>query len=261
MSLIKAIVLGIVQGVTEFLPISSSGHLVVIGNILAVDTGGSVLFDILLHGGTLVVIIIYFREEIKSILFGFVRKDEEGRRFILPIIVAIVATGAVVLPLKGIAEESFSYPERVAIFLLITGGILLATRFTKERAGDGIPLLPAILVGIAQGIAIFPGISRSGITISLGLFLGLRRELAARFSFLISIPAILGAIILELPKLNLEGGSSLLYPYLFGTIAAAVSGYFSLALLIKMVRKLRLTPFGYYCLGVGGILLINYLGR
>jgi undecaprenyl-diphosphatase len=261
MNIIKAIIMGIIQGVTEFLPVSSSGHLALTEQVLSLNLKRSIAFDVLLHGGTLVVIIAYFRREVKSVILGFFKKDEEGRKLILPLIMAVIATGTIAFLLKGIAEESFSYPERVASFLIITGTLLLLTRFSKEKSTGEISLLSAIIIGAVQGAAIFPGISRSGTTIGVGLFLGLRRELAARFSFLISIPAISAALILELPQLTRAGNDpSLFLPYLFGTIAAALSGYFSLALLIKMVKRLRLTPFGYYCLGLGIFIFIYYLG-
>ena len=265
MNFLKAIILGLVQGLTEFLPVSSSGHLV-LGQHLFGFREPEILFDVILHMGTLVAVILVFYREIWSLLLEFFRlpktltqdggaktawRERPFFRLMLLIIVGLIPTGLMGVLLKDVFESLFASTLAVGIALLITGCVLFLTSRAPASGRDisGFKTRDALAVGIAQGLAITPGISRSGMTISTGLFLGLDRELAAKYSFLLSVPAILGALILEI-KDGLSGsfGPAELAA---GFIAALVSGYLALVLLLRLVRKGRLHYFAYYCWCIG----------
>jgi undecaprenyl-diphosphatase len=221
----QSIFLGIVQGLTEFLPVSSSGHLVFFQSLFGLEEP-LIFFDVMLHLGTLLAVVIYFRKDICEIVQGLGavlkkrHKNPPQVKLFLLIVLASIPTGLMGILFKDWFESFFSKPKWVGGMLLITGSVLWLTRWAKK---EGKPLgrmrwFDAILIGIAQGIAIIPGISRSGATISVGLFCGLDRELSGKFSFLLSIPAILGATLLdEMKKVN-SGGA--LWTTLIGTAVA-----------------------------------------
>jgi len=260
MSILQAIFLGIVQGLTEFLPVSSSGHLVFFQSMLGME-GPQLFFDVMLHLGTLLAVVVYFRSDIYMIIKGIGsllkgrKQGQEGTRLLLWIIVATIPTGLMGILFKDWFESLFSKPKVVGMMLLITGLVLFLTRWAKK---EGKPIekmnwLDSIIIGIAQGIAIIPGISRSGATISTGLFCGLNRELSGKFSFLLSIPAILGATFLESQKIesSLEVQTGLL-----GMTVAFLVGIFSLTLLIKIIKMGKIFNFSYYCCGMGILMII-----
>ena len=259
----QAIFLGIVQGLTEFLPVSSSGQLVFFQSLFGMEEP-QLFFDVMLHFGTLLAVLVYFRRDISGIIRGIgsmltgKRKNEEGIKFFFWILVATIPTGLMGLLFKDWFESLFSKPKIVGGMLLITGSILYLTRWVKreDRSLEKMKWIDAILIGIAQGIAIIPGISRSGATISMGLFCGLNRELAGRFSFLLSIPAILGATFLEMRKIS--GISELLFAAM-GMVAAFGVGILSLAFLMKLIRVGKLSAFSYYCWATGMVMLL--MGR
>lgn len=260
-SISEAIFLGIIQGLTEFLPISSSGHLVFFQTLFGIG-GNPLFFDVMLHLGTLLAVIIFFRKDILKIFRGIVgiwkgrSNPQEGKILLLWIILATLPTGLIGLLFKDWFESLFSEPRITAGMLLITGSGLWLTRWVK-REGRPLPAMrwiDALLIGIAQGVAIIPGISRSGATISVGLFCGLDREPSGRFSFLLSIPAILGATLLELRKIS---SPSELRMVLTGTATAFVIGFLSLTFLMKMIKLGKLSYFSYYCFAVG--LLVIFL--
>lgn len=214
----------------------------------------------MLHLGTLFAVIIYFRKDLLDILHtigsmatGRGKKDE-GTRMLLLILVATLPTGLMGLLLRDWFEPLFAQPKRAGAMLLITGTILFLTRWMKRegRSLKNMDWRDALLIGIAQGIAIIPGISRSGATISTGLFCGLNRELAGKFSFLLSIPAILGATLLELR--NVESIIELQIVSI-GTVTAFLVGFLSLAFLMKVVQKGKMHHFAYYCWGIGGLMI------
>ncbi|MEW6679979.1 MAG: undecaprenyl-diphosphate phosphatase, partial [bacterium] len=194
---LDSIILGIVQGLTEFFPISSSAHLVIIPSLLKIPFP-SIFFDVCLHLGTLFAVIIFWFSKIKNITISlFKLKRDDDARLGLLIIVAMIPSGVIGALFKDPLEKLFESPIRVAFLLLVTGVLLFLTRFFKEKK-EKINLFDALIIGLFQGLAIAPGISRSGSCISSGLFLGLKRELAFDFAFLLSIPAILAAFILKL---------------------------------------------------------------
>ncbi|MDP2972600.1 MAG: undecaprenyl-diphosphate phosphatase, partial [Deltaproteobacteria bacterium] len=220
-------------------------------------------FDVMLHFGTLLAVMVYFRRDISGIIRGIgsmlteKRKNEEGIKFFFWILVATIPTGLMGLLFKDWFESLFSKPNMVGGMLLITGSILYLTRWVKreDRSLEKMKWIDAILIGIAQGIAIIPGISRSGATISMGLFCGLNRELAGRFSFLLSIPAILGATFLELMKINLTQAQEL-WITLLGTSVSFGAGLLSLTFLMKIIRRGKIANFSYYCWAVGLVMIL-----
>lgn len=259
MSLSHAIFLGIVQGLTEFLPISSSGHLVFFQSLFGMKEP-QLFFDVMLHFGTLLAVVIYFRRDIGGIIRGIgstvtgKRKNEEGTRLFFLILVASIPTGLMGILFKDWFESLFSKPNIVGGMLLITGSILWLTRWVKREGGslEKMRWIDAILIGVVQGVAIIPGISRSGATISMGLFCGLNRELAGRFSFLLSIPAILGAMLLELWKVD---SMPELQAVSIGTAMAFLAGFLSLAFLMKVIQMGKIYNFSYYCWGIGVVMI------
>lgn len=274
LDLFYAILLGILQGLTEFLPISSSGHLVIAQDIFNIQEA-DLAFDVILHLGTLVAVLVYYRQDVLKlvgeffILIGdFVRGKKPRlldysrpyRVLMVMIIIATIPTAIIGLAFNDLFSRLFESADFVGYALIITGILLwIANGMVSGRkniksmtAGD------ALTVGLVQGLAITPGISRSGSTIFAGLIRGLDRELATRFSFLLSIPAILGALVVE-GKDVFENASALhdVIPVLVGFIAAAVSGYLAIHFLISALQKRKLNYFSYYCWAVG-ILTILY---
>lgn len=285
MSLIEAIIMGIIQGLTEFLPVSSSGHLAIASHILGIGTEENILFEVMLHLGTLVAIFVAFSNEIgrlilsglniikKSFLWvkNYFKKDTENivvidtadERFVMLIIVSTIPTVIIGLSLKAIILVAFRSLIFPAIGLIITATILLITTKVKVGSEDESTLSykKATVVGIAQGLAIFPGISRSGSTIVTGLFLGMKKDFIVKYSFIMSIPAILGAAILQLLEFQSnEAISNVIITYGMGMLASAIVGYLCIKLLLDMVRKGKLHYFAYYCYGLG-ILLLVYIIR
>jgi undecaprenyl-diphosphatase len=259
-TLIQAIFLGIVQGLTEFFPVSSSGHLVFFQSLFGIKEP-PIFFDVMLHVGTLLAVVVYLRREILQILQGLgaaLQGKSEGRdglRMFLWMVIASIPTGLMGIVLKDWFESVFSQPRFVGYMVLVTGLILWLTRWVKREGKDIRKMRwpDALLIGIAQGVAIIPGISRSGSTISAGLFLGLDRVLAGKFSFLLSIPAILGAALLESRKIGSAGDVGTI---LMGTAVAGVVGYFSLKILMKIISIGKVSHFSYYCWAMGVLMLL-----
>jgi len=271
MTLIQALFSGIIQGLTEFLPVSSSGHLVLLQHLFGLKEQ-ALFFDISLHMGTLAAVVFFFRKEVGSIITAVFRglallvrgktamaqlyADMDIRMAVL-IVAGCVPTAIIGLVFNNLAERIFSSLFLVGIMLILTGGFLWSTRWIK-KTGDGIErfsIKNAVWIGIIQGLAILPGISRSGSTITAALFLGINRETAARYSFLLSIPAIVGAEILSLMNLPPEMTVSL-KATLTGTATACIVGYVSLKMLVYIVGRGRLYIFSPYCWLVGAIILI-----
>ncbi len=267
MDILKAIILGIIQGLTEFLPISSSGHLVLAEEYINFDQP-NISFEIILHLGSLLAVLVYFRKDIIELIASlFIYKKNErqnraNRNTLFYMIVVTTVTGLIGFYFKEFFTSTFSVTYYASTLLLVTGLILfISDKITPQGLKTHqLGIKKSIVIGLTQSLAIFPGISRSGTTIATGIFTGLKREEAARFSFLISIPAILGANISEI-KSFMELEKIMLMNYIFGLIAAFIAGYSVIALLIKLVKKQKLRYFSYYCWFIGGITLIIYFFR
>ncbi|MGQ9507304.1 MAG: undecaprenyl-diphosphate phosphatase [Candidatus Bathycorpusculaceae bacterium] len=246
--LIETILLGIIQGLTELLPISSTGHLKLVEHFLGLKV--PILFDITLHIGTLIVILFYFKREVKEVISALLRFDfkAENGKLIPLIIVGTIPTALIGWIFDDVIESVFQNPLPIAIAFILCGIILYSTKAGKEKT-ESISSLKALMIGIAQGIAITPGISRSGTTIAVALLLGIRREKAFKFSFLLSVPAILGAFSLK-AYTQMEALTSAGYCWievLIGAVVAMIVGYFALKLLWKVLAEQRLHFFSFYC--------------
>ena len=252
----ESILLGILQGLTEFLPVSSSGHLVLAQQLLTGFDGPAAAFDVLLHGGTLAAVFLYFRQDLLQIARDSTRLSEGGLRLPFLLVAGSIPAGIVGVFMSDMITPLFSSPRVAASGLVITGLILLAA---WKLVGAGrlslanLTVPGVLLIGLAQAFAIVPGISRSGATIVAGMFLGLEGREAARFSFLLSIPAVAGALLLESGVL-FEGGLPL--AYLAGAVFAALVGWASIAFLMKLLGRGILAPFGVYCLALGVLSLV-----
>ena len=249
---LETLLLGVVQGATEFLPISSSAHLVIAQALLHVKSPGLVV-EIILHLGTLVSVLIYFRRDIWRLAGGFFRTGSDGtasRREIGYLALATLPAVVVALTLGDAVEAAFDNVDFTGWMLLVTTFALVSTRWTSSSEGIGLSWVIALIMGAAQGLAILPGISRSGVTIAAGLWLGLGGKAAARFAFLMVIPAILGAGVFNLFDLA-EGASQFTPGLLSGFLAAALVGYGVIAWLMNILRRGQMHFFAGYTLLVG----------
>lgn len=265
MSILQALVLGILQGIAEFLPISSSGHLVVVEHLFNLEL--PIIFDVFLHLATLLAVILVFRKKIWSLLCVFGRwitrkstqEDKTGLTMILALLVGTFVTG-----ILGILSSKF-LPELPIQFVFcgffITAFLLLFSAHYKSNKTPtaSVSVKQGLFIGLAQGIGTLPGISRSGITISSGLFANVDRETAGEFSFLLSIPAILGAFILEAKDLDKLTSNVDILPLVLGCLAAFTAGIVSLTLLMKLIKKGKLQWFAFYLipLGILGLIFIH----
>jgi undecaprenyl-diphosphatase len=248
MDIFDAVFLGIIQGLTEFLPISSSGHLVIFQKLLGFQQQ-QLLFDCALHVGTLLAVVIYFSKDIKRIFKSVLSKKENTDSFLLKdIITGSIPTAIIGFLFKDYFERAFSSALIAGIMLCVTGLFVGATKFIPEGSKKRVGLITSVLIGIAQGIAIIPGISRSGATIVCGLMCKIDRELAFKFSFLLSIPAISGAFILEAVKINQIKN---VIPLSLGTISSAIVGLIALRFLNNLIKKGNLYYFSPYCFAIG----------
>ncbi|RAP45858.1 MAG: undecaprenyl-diphosphatase [Methanosphaera sp. rholeuAM6] len=270
MDIISAIILGAVQGLSEFLPISSSGHLALLPHILGVETG--LAFDTVLHIGTLLAIFSFFWKDIMNLIKGFLLSlidltegfdtfkkgltEVPEKRFSWLIIIGTIPTGILGILLKDAIENTFRGTAFIGFFLIVTGLIL----YYSERHSSGnitvsnMSFTQSVIIGICQGLAVLPGISRSGATIASGLCLGLEREYAARYSFLLSIPAVLGAGLIQIKDITTIDAP--LTVLLAGFVSSVIFGYLAIKLLMKMIKGWSLDIFAYYCWIVGALTLI-----
>lgn len=272
MKWIEAVILGVVQGLTEFLPVSSSGHLVLFQHLFGL-VEPELLFDICVHVGTLVAVLAVFRRDILELLKTLVRvpgliragggirtlfNSNPDFRLMVMIVLGCIPTAILGALFAKMAEQLFGTVWLVGVALLITGTFLWFTRRYKGvgRNVTEMRLKDAFIIGLVQGLAIVPGISRSGATISAALYLGVDRELAGKFSFLLAVPAILGALVLGLDgaafQTSLPAGK-----ILAGSLVSAAVGYAALVFLLKLVRKGQLHHFAVYCwlVGIGAIII------
>ncbi|MCI9475431.1 undecaprenyl-diphosphate phosphatase [Anaerovoracaceae bacterium 41-7] len=273
MGYFEAVVLGLLQGLAEFLPISSSGHLALAQSLFGVEADKVLLFAVLLHLGTLIAVFVVYWKDIWELIVelcvtikdlctgkGLRLEERPVRKLGVMIIVATIPTAVIGLLFNDFFEGLYSSMVAVGIGFLITGVLM----FLAEKMGSAnrdirkMNCRNALFIGVLQGIAIYPGISRSGSTLVGGLTTGLKREFAVKFAFLISIPSILGSVVLEAPK-ALEGDldTALLGPILAGMLVAAVSGYFAIKTMIRIVSNKKLSYFSYY-VWILGLCTIGY---
>ncbi len=272
MDIFQAIIIGLVQGLTEFLPVSSSAHLIFAQQALGVSDVG-LAFDVLMHVGTLVAVIVYFFNDIVNMIKGFllslvdlkngnfmgeIKKDPYKKLAWLTIL-ATIPVGVVGVLFNDMIESMFQGLTIPAFLLLVTGCLLYASQRMNSGRIDvrNVTIKEALIMGCGQALAVLPGLSRSGTTIAAGLFAGLDKEFAAKFSFILSIPAILGAAVFQLK--DLSGGSVEIGACIAGFVVAVISGYLAISVLLKIVREKSLDIFAYYCWIVGLIVLIGSL--
>lgn len=268
LSVLEAIVLGVIQGLTEWLPVSSSGHLVLAQQHLGLEV--DVFFDALLHVGTLAVILVFYRETVLGVLAGLFQAPaahagggtlrevwwaDERRRLAVLVLVGSIPTVAIGFAFEDLLVGFFSSTTAVGVGLLATGTWLYLVRYAPEPEPRRPGALDAVLVGLAQGLAIVPGVSRSGATIGMALQRRVERERAVRFSFLLSVPAIAGATVLQADAASLARAADAWAPYLVGTLVAALVGYAALWLLVRIVQRRGFTHFCWYCWIVGAVVL------
>ena len=272
MTLLNALILGIIQGVAEFLPISSSGHLSIAQNLLGLGVEGTddVFFDVLLHLGTLAAVFAAYWTDIREMVLEFFRmisdvaggrspqKIPPARRLIVLIVVGTLPL-FLILPIKDLVEGLYSNTFFVGGALLVTGLLLyFCDRIRKGRKNERtVTMADVLVVGLGQAVATCPGISRSGMTISMGCFRGMERRFAVRFAFLLSIPAVLGANILQIKDVAGAGVDVKLLPaYILGVAAAALSGYLSIRLVRMVADKGKFGSFAYYCWIAGVVTVV-----
>jgi len=283
MELLKAIILGLIQGIAEFLPISSSGHLAIFKHVLGFETDTGLLFDVLLHLGTLAAVFVAFRKDIFELvkegfaiigqffksLFGLLFQKKKWqpvvttpyRRFVMLVIVSTIPTGIMGILLSDAIDAASATLIVPGILLLLNGlQLLISDRLPDGKLTEAdASYTKATVVGIAQGVATFPGISRSGTTITACLACGFSREFAVKYSFIMSIPAILGALVLELLDFAPEMLSvSDWMNYLTGTVIAGLVGYVCIKTMLVIVRGKKFKYFAYYCFAMGVFAVAYY---
>ncbi|MEE2754004.1 MAG: undecaprenyl-diphosphate phosphatase [Candidatus Latescibacterota bacterium] len=246
----QAALLGIIQGLTEFLPVSSSGHLALAQALLGIKTG-DVTFEVIVHFGTMLAVITVLRRRIQELLIGLIRRDPTSLKMIGLLALASVPAAVVGLTLQDTLSAAFANPFTVSILLVVTGIVLFSTRgLSGERMVDTV--WTSIAVGIAQATAVFPGISRSGFTIATGLWCRVEAGEAATFSFLLAIPITAGATAVKVGELAPGGtGTESWSVLLVGAVAAYISGVLSIRWMLSILGRGELVRFAYYCLAVG----------
>lgn len=277
MHILQSIIMGIVQGLSEFLPISSSAHLVITSNLYKVlkgleltqESSQEIFLDIMLHLGTLIAVLIYFRKDIIEILKAFLSavksKDfsDNNAKMALYILIGTIITVVIAFPLHDVAENLVYSPAIVGLLLIFTGILLFSAEAFSKRIqdkSDKIDLKTSIFIAIAQGLAALPGFSRSGLTIATGLLNKKDRLTAARYSFLLSIPIILGASMVY-PIIKIDFHEFANYNWnaiILGTIVSAIVGYLCIKYFLKFVGKYSLAFFGYYCIIIGALSFVFF---
>ncbi len=259
MEILNAIILGIIQGLTEFLPVSSSGHLEIVKAILGEKKIGqeSMLMTVVLHFATALSTIIIFRKELVELLYGIMQfENNKSFQFSLKIIISMIPAAIVGILLNDEIENLFGGPLILVGVMLILTGLLLFLADKEAPSKKNIGIRTAFLIGIAQAIAILPGISRSGATISASVLLGIDKEKSARFSFLMVVPLIIGKIIADLFSGEISISETHFSSIIIGFISAFFTGIFACKWMIKLVKNSQLKYFAYYCFVVGGAVII-----
>lgn len=271
---IQAVILGVIQGLTEWLPISSSGHLALVQLTMGLQV--PIFFDVVLHLGTLAAVIGVYRNELISILYSFksihlrnknngkknMPDNRLGRRFLLLIILGMIPTALMGLGFRSLFEESFYNMWAIGLGFFISGSMILSTKFVRQGT-NSIGKSDAILIGVGQGISIFSSISRSGATISFGMFRGIERSELITFSFLLSIPAILGAGLYDLAFMDASSFVEIvkmpIESYILGALSAAGVGYISIKFLIKIINRGDFYLFSFYCFLIGSLIFASLI--
>lgn len=262
MDWLQALILGLVQGLTEFLPVSSSGHLAIGREILGVEAADDLMFEVTVHAATVLATIVVFRKEIWKLLSGLFRfKYNDETDYIFKILVSMIPVGLVGVFLKDYVEDLFGSLLVVGIALVVTAALLFfSDRVAGKVAGspsrNGISFKQAIIVGLGQALAVIPGLSRSGTTISTGLLCGVKRENMAQFSFLMVLLPILGEAFLDIVGGDMASSSTGAIPLLTGFAAAFVSGLFACKVMISLVKKAALKWFALYCAIAGAAVIL-----
>ena len=254
MSIIEAIIIGLVQGLTEFLPISSSGHLVILQKLLKIDLPGN-LVEVSTHLGTLLSIILIYNNDIYDLIISF--KSSKTKDYILLVVIATIPSVVFVLIAKSFILTIFESSRSVSFALIFTGIILFISHYGNYTIKK-LNISKGMIIGIFQALAILPGISRSGMTISIALLLGIKNVEAAKFSFMLAIPAIFGAAILTLVETDLNEIDDLIFPLIVAAFIAFLSGYYALKFLIKILNNGKFYYFSIYCIFLG-IISLMYL--
>ena len=282
MTIIEAIILGIIQGLAEFLPISSSGHLAIAKFFFGFENN-SISFDVFLHLGTLIAVFAVFYKDVielikeffgicADIIFNFItlvsgkkkpfRKiiRTAYRRFVVLVIVSTIPTAILGVLMKDLVEESGATLLIPGICLLVTAVMLFVSDMLKDgnKTEKNTSWANALFIGVCQGIATMPGISRSGTTITAGLVCGLKRDFVVKYSFLMSIPAILGAVVLEIPDMKEDLTSTPAMCYVVGVIVSAIVGYVCIKAMLVIVKKKKFKYFSYYCAAIGLAAIIGH---
>jgi len=253
----QAIVLGLVQGLTEFLPVSSSAHLAIGRELLGVEASGDLVFEVAVHAATVCATLVVFRKQILDLLAGLFRfKYNSQTEYIAKILVSMIPVFVVGVFFKDFVEELFSSLYVIGAALLVTALLLFLSDRAKPRKADGISFWQSFVIGLGQALAVVPGLSRSGTTISTGLLCGARREDVAQFSFLMVIIPILGEAFLDLVGGDMAASTISALPILLGFAAAFVSGLFACKVMIALVKRARLSWFALYCAVVGLLVLV-----
>lgn len=260
MNFFVSILMGILQGLTEFLPVSSSGHLVLAGHLFGIKEEGNILFEVFLHLGTLMAVLVYFRNTLWDLIVSLTswratvrsQTHRHNRLIILYLILATIGTAIIYALFGDLFKSIYDKPLVVAFMLLVTGCVIFISDYVKSGSipSNSMGVIRSLLIGFAQGLAIIPGISRSGTTIATSLFCGIKRKDAAHFSFLLSIPAILAANISELRALR-QLSAQQFFVYLGGFLAAFAAGYLVISVLIRLVQQNQLKYFAFYCWFIG----------
>ena len=278
MNIVLSVMMGIVQGLSEFLPISSSAHIVFTSNFYKIFNNvpiseeqptQEIFLDIMLHLGTLIAVLIFFRKDIaeicKALCHAIKTKNYENQqaKLGLYIIAGTIITVILALPLEKVASHLVFHPALVGGLLLVTGVLLFSSEYMskhKANLSQKVTLKQSLLIGLAQGIAVVPGLSRSSLTIATGMFAGLDRQTAARYSFLLSIPIILGASMVY-PLIKIDVTEAMTYNWfaiIAGTVVSGIVGYLCIKYFMKFISKFSLNIFGYYCVIMGLFTLIFF---
>ncbi len=288
MSVLQSLFLGVIQGITEFLPVSSSGHLAILQNLLGIRADGGLLFDVLLHVGTLAAILCVFRKDLSRMLlesacmvrdmiynlkiFAHNRREQDARRyrrivhnnyrkFVVQVLISTIPTAIIGYAARDLVEIAAQTLIAPGVCLILTAGLLLVADVTEtgRRIPKDVSYTNVFMIGVAQGLSTLPGLSRSGTTIAACLMSGFDKRFAVRYSFIMSIPAILGAAVLEIGE---AAASPVALPqvfiYLLGAAAAGVVGYFSIKKMLVVVRRKQFKGFAVYCLILGIIAITGY---